>query len=34
MAKYLSKGYLALDTPYRGLLVYHGLGTRGKPQPQ
>jgi hypothetical protein len=21
------KGYLSLDTPYRGLLVYHGLGT-------
>ena len=21
------KNYLALDTPYRGLLVYHGLGT-------
>ena len=21
------QNYLALDTPYRGLLVYHGLGT-------
>ena len=21
------KGYLGLNTPYRGLLVYHGLGT-------
>ena len=23
----LVQNYLALDTPYRGLLVYHGLGT-------
>ena len=21
------KGYLSLETPFRGLLVYHGLGT-------